>query len=61
MPLIALINHQPAARDTVILIQSNGEKMIPIRISEDGNELIGDYEAGMQRNTAGRMRFVRVR
>jgi hypothetical protein len=32
-----------------------------MRLSKDGNELNGDYEAGMQRNTAGRMHFVRVR
>jgi hypothetical protein len=32
-----------------------------LRLGEDGNELIGDYEAGMQRSTSGRMRFVRVR
>jgi hypothetical protein len=31
-----------------------------MRLSENRNELIGDYEAGMQRNTAGRMRFVRA-
>ena len=26
----------------------------------DEDKLIGDYEAGMQRNTAGRMHFVRA-
>lgn len=31
-----------------------------MRLSRDRNELNGDYEAAMQRNTAGRMHFVRV-
>jgi hypothetical protein len=30
-----------------------------LTISQDGDELVGDYEAGMQRNTSGRMQFVR--
>jgi hypothetical protein len=30
-----------------------------LTMSEDASKLSGDYEAGMQRNTSGRMRFVR--
>ena len=53
-----VFRNQPRPLGAPTLIAHQG--IAYLRLSEDGNELTGDYEAGMQRNTEGRMRFVRA-
>jgi hypothetical protein len=47
---------RPLAASTLVAHQG----IAHLRLSDDGNELRGDYEAGMQRYTEGRMSFVRI-
>jgi SMODS-associating 2TM, beta-strand rich effector domain len=53
-----VFRNQPRPLSAPTMVSHQG--IAHLRLSEAGNELIGDYEAGMQRNTAGRMRFVRL-
>jgi hypothetical protein len=53
-----VFRNQPRPLGASTLVAHQG--IAYLRLSEDGNELTGDYEAGMQRNTEGRMRFIRV-
>jgi hypothetical protein len=52
-----VFSNQPRPLSAPTMVAHQG--IAHLRLSGDGNELFGDYEAGMQRNTAGRMRFVR--
>jgi SMODS-associating 2TM, beta-strand rich effector domain len=53
-----LFRNQPRPLSAPTMVAHHG--IAHLRLSEDGDELIGDYEAAMQRNTAGRMHFVRA-